>query len=86
MRSALEKHATTDAETVGTFTMGRKVADLRGHALIGAFNGAAQLARLRNNQRSRSTIVNRRTGDFSKVITPADINQRNAEYWDKRKA
>ena len=54
--------------------------------LTGAFNGAAQLARLRNNQRSRSTIVNRRTGDFSKAITPADINQRNAEYWDKRKA
>ena len=91
MRKALTAHASKDAagaETVRTFSLGKNVADLRGNALLGAFNGAAQLARTRNNAAARSTVVSRgqRTGDFSQAKGISSINEANRKFWSERKA
>lgn len=88
MRSAIEKHMTSDAAgatNVHAFLLNRKVQDLRGTGLVGVFNGVAQLARVRNNQSTlRLAVSGTRTGDFSKPMTADAINSRNREFWDKR--
>ena len=84
MRSALKEHMTRDADAVNTFLLNRKVDDLAGHALMGVFNGAAQLARSRNNQKARVTTVTRRTGDFSVSKSVADIQAANDKFWAER--
>lgn len=86
MRTALEKHVTADGglANVGPFLMGDSIGNLKGERLIGVFNGAAALARQRNNQRS-TTIQSRHTGDFSKPSSIADINERNRKFWAERK-
>lgn len=87
MRQALEKCATTDAgkQCVETFLMGRKIGDLRGHALLGVFNGASELMRTRNNQATQR-LTSASTKDFGKPTTIADINKANREFWSKRQA
>lgn len=87
MRSALEKHSTADGglANIAPFLMNDSIATLKGERLVGVFNGAAQLARARNNQRSVN-IQRRSTGDFSAPTSIAEVNKRNAEFWAKRKA
>lgn len=87
MRSALKVHAATadGAANINPFAMGMSIESLKGEKLLGVFNGAAQLARARNNQRS-TTLQSRKTGDFSPPASIAEINKRNAEFWEKRKA
>jgi hypothetical protein len=85
MRTALEKHMTTDAANVQPFLLGESVSNLKGERLLGAFNGAAHLARAKNNLRSAS-LQSRKTGDFSPPASIADMNKANREFWEKRKA
>lgn len=86
MRTALEKHtADGGLANVGPFLMGDSIANLKGERLIGVFNGAAALARQRNNQRS-TVLPARKTGDFSQaVVSIADRNELNRKFWAERK-
>jgi hypothetical protein len=89
MRDALTRCYTRDAvgkDIVGTFLMGRKVADLKGSDLLAAFNGASNLSRVRNNSVSTGMIRGTRTGDFSKPPTNADLNKKAREFWAKQSA
>lgn len=80
MRKALETCAATKdgAEFVKPFLMGREIGTLTGDALLGVFNGAAELARIRNNAAVR---VQATTQDFGRTTTAADINARNRDFW-----
>lgn len=86
MRQALEKHATTDGglANIGPFLMGDSIANLKGERLVGAFNGAAHLARAKNNQRA-TNLQHRKTGDFSTPKSTADLNEINRKFWASRK-
>lgn len=87
MRTALEKHATADGglANIGPFLMGDSIANLKGERLVGVFNGAAALARQRNNQRS-TVLPARKTGDFSQsVVSIAERNELNRKFWAERK-
>jgi hypothetical protein len=85
MRSALAQHMTTDggSANVSPFAMGMSIESLKGERLLGVFNGAAQLARARNNQRSTS-LQSRKTGDFSPAASIAELNKRNQEFWARK--
>ena len=87
MQSALKRHASTadGAANVSQFAMGMAIESLKGERLLGVFNGASMLARAKNNQRS-TVLQSRKTGDFSATASPAELNKRNAEFWEKRKA
>lgn len=82
MSAVLEKaHATEGGvECIKPFLMGRELKVLTADALAGVFNGAAELMRLRNNQRTTRRAAP--TKD-SKPVTPADMNASNAEFWAK---
>jgi 8-oxo-dGTP pyrophosphatase MutT (NUDIX family) len=86
MQDALTQHAQTapGKVNVNTFTTDA-ISTLKGHSLVGVFNGVAQIARARNNTSTTTVAAVRgvRTGDFSKPITPAELNKRNADHWDK---
>lgn len=88
MRQALEAHAGTKdgADNVKAFALGQKVSELRGGALLGAFNGAAQLARAQNNRRGTAAASRRQTGDGSKAVSVGSINERNKKFWADRAA
>lgn len=85
MRAALEKHATADGgiANIKPFLMNDSIATLKGERLIGVFNGAAHLARAKNNQRS-GIIQRRAVGDFSPPGNIADINKAHREFWAKK--
>ena len=85
MRTALEKaNGTTEgAEVIKPFLMGRELKVLTGDALLGVFNGAAELARVRNNQRTARAPV--ATRDFGKATTVASINEANRKFWANQK-
>lgn len=83
MQNALEK-ANADEKTrphVATFAMGREIKALTADALIGAFTGAAELTRVRNNQEAARGATG--TKDSAKPLTPADVNKRNQDFWAK---
>lgn len=79
LRGTLDK---APAEIVSPFLMGRKVTDLKGEALIGVWNGATQLARLRNN--SRSTVGSAPTRDFGKPTDITTMAKANKDFWGKQ--
>lgn len=86
MRAALEQ-AHGDAagvEHVKPFLMGREVKTLDGEALLGAFNGAAELTRVRNNQASARATQAAKTTDFGKATQIANINKANAAFWSRQ--
>lgn len=86
MRTVLEKHASADGlANIGPFLMGDSIANLKGERLVGVFNGAAALARQRNNQRS-TVLPARKTGDFSQTaVSIAERNELNRKFWAERK-
>jgi hypothetical protein len=84
MRSALLQASGNEvgAECIAPFLMGRELRVLTGDALQGVFNGAAELMRVRNNQRAaRSPSV---TKDRKAPMSGDDINKANAEFWAAR--
>lgn len=81
MKTALsnaQKNENT-APFVEPFLMGRELKTLTGDALLGVFNGASELARVRNNQQNERKSVS--TKDFGKAINVSDINARNRDFW-----
>lgn len=84
MRDALNTALTKDAdgEITKTFLMGRKVQDLKGEALLGVFNGAAGLVRVRNNAALRMTGV--KDIGTKAPVTPASMNEEARKFWAGR--
>jgi hypothetical protein len=83
MRHALTTAQKTEdgAAAIKPFLMGRSLKNLTGDALLGVFNGAAELVRVRNNQQiERKHIATR---DFGKPLGVSDINARNRDFWAK---
>jgi hypothetical protein len=85
MRTALQRHATVDGgiDDIHPFLMGEKIENLKGERLLGVFNGAVQLARAHNNQR---TLLSQRrtTGDSpgtAKPMTIAEQNELHRKFW-----
>ncbi len=66
---------------ISAFAAGRDVKTLTGDALASVFTGAAELVRALNNQRGAPSA---KTKDFGKVVTVADLNARNREFWAQR--
>jgi len=85
MAAALEKAHTTDAgaECIKPFLMGRELKELTGDALLGVFNGTAELMRTRNNQRIGRPAA--ATTDNKPPLSIDDINKANADFWANRK-
>lgn len=83
MRKTLDKALSENesADCVRPFLMGRKTADLKGEQLLGVFNGAAQLARVRNN--TRVQISSTQTRDFGKPVDIATIEKANRDFWKR---
>lgn len=81
MAKALATAYTTDEgrKVIDTFLMGRDIKKLTGDALAGVFNGASELQRHKNNTAGVRSGVS--TKDFGKVLTVAEINARNREFW-----
>jgi 8-oxo-dGTP pyrophosphatase MutT (NUDIX family) len=65
LRTALKTAHTKDAALVEPFLLGRTIDSLRGVALIGAFNGATELMKIRNNASTRALAGGMRTADGS---------------------
>jgi uncharacterized protein len=90
LRNALRAAQTKDAEVVKPFLMGRTVDSLRGVALCGAFNGVAELMKLRNNAAQRAIAAGLRTvdggGKSTGQITAADYAAKLAEGRKKQAA
>lgn len=84
MRCALEKANGNEAgaECIKPFLMGRELKVLTGDALQGVFSGAAELMRVRNNQRAARGV----TKDSKPPMSADDINKANAEFWAARSA
>lgn len=90
--------ATTDsAANVAPFLLGREVKALTSDALLGVFNGAAELARAKNNAKVSATpkFPGQQTNPFigtrdGKPVTTADRlrsqQQANSDFWAKHKA
>lgn len=84
MRKSLDAAYGTDKgrQCIEPFLMGRDIKKLTGDALMGVFNGSAELMKTRNNDSGvRSGIT---TQDFGRATTAADINRRNAEFWARK--
>ena len=86
MRKALDRAMTTEdgKACVEPFLMGRDIKKLTGDALLGVFNGSAELMRARNNDKGRCSGVS--VKDFGKASSVADINARNRDFWANRTA
>jgi uncharacterized protein len=84
MRDALNTALTKDAEgeISKSFLMGRKVQDLKGEALVGAFNGAAALVRVRNNAALRLQGV--KDIGTKEPVTPKSMNDEAHKFWAGR--
>ena len=79
MRAALAK---ADDANVAPFLLGRTVDSLKGEALVAVFNGAAELARHRNNGRTTDmAALRQRAQSFGGAPSPADINAKAAAFW-----
>jgi hypothetical protein len=82
MVKALETADATEAgkTCIAPFLMGRELKKLTGDALLGVFNGAAELMRVRNNQQQSAPAL--KTRDFGAAPkTPDEINAANAAFW-----
>lgn len=82
LRAVITQVQTKDAQLVDPFLMGRKVSDLRGAMLLGAFNGVAELVKIRNKAVERAVAGGLRTTDTSgkpRHITAADYAKNLAE-------
>lgn len=100
MRESLEKANATDEgkEAIKPFLAGREIKTLTGDALLGVFNGAAEVTRVRNNAKAApaSTFPSASSNPFvaktadGKPISTADrlVQQQkaNSEFWSKHKA
>lgn len=64
---------------VTTFSQGRDISTLTGDALAAVFNGAAELARVQNNDAAKPNKVS--VKDFGKTTTVASMNERNRAFW-----
>jgi hypothetical protein len=84
MLKALQTADATEAgkAIVKTFLMGRTLDKLDAASLLGVFNGAAELTRVRNNDGIRTKLT---TKDFSAPKTIAEINEANAKFWARGK-
>lgn len=79
MRAALAK---ADDANVAPFLLGRTIDSLKGEALAAVFNGAAELARHRNNGRTTDmAALRQRAQSFGGAPSPADINAKAAAFW-----
>lgn len=69
---------------IDPFLAGRELKKLTGDSLSAVFTGAAELVRVQNNNSGvRSGVT---TKDFGRATSVADINARNREFWDARRA
>jgi uncharacterized protein len=66
-------------KAVDVFLMGRDLAKLAAAEVPGVFNGAAELMRIRNNDRGARGSVT--TKDFGRSTSVADINAANRKFW-----
>lgn len=84
MRNALDTAQRTDEgkECIAPFLMDRELKTLTADALLGVFNGAAELMRVRNNQAAAQAALAAKTRDFGKPVSPEDINEANRKFWD----
>jgi len=84
MRNALNTAlaSETGKACVAPFLAGREVKALTGDALPAVFTGAAELARVKNNDAQRGK-GNLPTRDFGRATDPQSINARNREFWAK---
>jgi hypothetical protein len=84
LTKALATADATDAgkEFIEPFLMGRDIKTLTGDALLGVFNGAAELARLRNNR--AGALKGTATRDFGKAGSVTSINDANKAFWANR--
>lgn len=84
MRNALTTALASEAgkACVTPFLAGREAKALTGDALSAAFTGAAELARVKNNDAQRGND-RLHTKDFGRATDPQSINARNREFWAK---
>lgn len=84
MRNALTTALASESgkACVAPFLAGREVKALTGDALAAVFTGAAELARVKNNDAQRGND-RLHTKDFGKATDPNSINARNREFWAK---
>lgn len=73
---------TADSALVSPMLAGRTVDSLSAPEAQVVFVAASEVARHKNNSRGR--IGDQRATNPGQVVTPADINRRNAEFWTKR--
>ncbi len=86
MIKALEGALSTDGikDAIAPLLVGREVKALTGDALLSVFNGAAEIARARNNK--TVARIPATTRDFGKAPpTPAEINAANRAFWAGQK-
>lgn len=91
MRTALKTLRTRDAlgaEMVDPFLLGKPVEELRGVALLGAFNGVSELAKIRNNAASRTAAAPIRTKDNFMTVAQTSLAtyRDNIAKYNKEKA
>lgn len=84
MRNALTTALASESgkACVAPFLAGREVKALTGDALAAVFTGAAELARVKNNDAQRGND-RLHTKDFGRATDPQSINERNREFWAK---
>jgi len=84
MRNALTTAMASESgkACVAPFLAGREVRALTGDALAAVFTGAAELARVKNNDAQRGND-RLHTKDFGRATDPQSINERNREFWAK---
>ncbi len=84
MRNALTTAMASESgkSCVAPFLAGREVKALTGDALAAVFTGAAELARVKNNDAQRGND-RLHTKDFGRATDPQSINERNREFWAK---
>lgn len=81
LRMALVTHATKDEAgkaEVASFTFGKKPEELAGYPLIGAFNGVYELAKIRNNAKTRQVAGGLKTQDGTSQAGIARMTVANA--------
>ncbi|MFA9439412.1 DUF2213 domain-containing protein [Uliginosibacterium sp. sgz301328] len=86
MRKAIGDAMKTEdgKKAIDVFLMGRDAAKLSAVDVPGVFNGAAELIRVRNNDRGTRAGIT--TKDFGRQTNVADINAANRKYWASRSA
>ncbi len=84
MRNALTTAMASESgkACVAPFLAGREVKALTGDALAAVFTGAAELARVKNNDAQRGND-RLHTKDFGRATDPQSINERNRKFWAK---